>query len=132
MEGVKSGKKDNSKRRYPGIGGRGHNSLNKELRRKSKEDPTKSEEVVRQEAWAKLGPKGQLAALDARLGKDVRAVAQRARLQNLIDNPPKPVKKVATPTVEETLETGSGGRLKAKDRKATERSKRPGASGRGA
>jgi hypothetical protein len=80
----------------------------------------------RQETWAKLGPKGQLAALDARLGKGVGATAQRARLQNLIDNPPKP--KRATKAEESPApEQGTGERLKAKDRKAAERSKRPGA-----
>jgi|SRR5579885_1851015 len=124
--GPKTGKKDNSKRRYPGVGGRRHNPLNA----KAKVDEAKE----RQEAWAKLGPKGQLAALDARLGKGVGAMAQRARLQNLIDNPPKPAKK-AKENVEVGLKPGelqvvgaeTGGRLKAKDRKAAERSKRPGA-----
>jgi len=126
MEGLRTGKKDNSKRRFPHVGGRRHNPANAQVKA--------TEAKERQEAWEKLGPKGQLAALDARLGKGIGATKQRARLQNLIDNPPKPAKKAKeeapAPTVAQTLETGSGGRLKAKDRKANERSKRPGADGR--
>ena len=139
MEGVKSGKKDNSKRRYPGVGGRRHNPVGKAARLKSQEDPKRSEEQVRQDAWTKLGPKGQLAALDGRLGKGVGAKKQRARLQNLIDNPPKPVTKKAKespvgikPGELVVVGAETGERLKAKDRKASERAKRPGAEARGA
>jgi|SRR5581483_8562757 len=129
MESTKSGKKDNSKRRYPGVGGRRHNPANIELRRKEAKE--------RQGVWSALSPKAQLAALDSRLGKGVGAKAQRARLQDLIDNPSKPTRKAreaskdATPVqVTEAPETVTGGRLKAKDRRAEERSKRPGADSR--
>ena len=88
----------------------------------------------RQEAWAKLGLKGQLTALDARLGKGAGAKRQRARLQNLIDNPPRPTKKAVEAAAVAPVPTSGepGERVKAKDRKAQERTKRPGADKRGA
>jgi hypothetical protein len=97
-----------------------------------------SEAKERLEAWQQLGLKGQLAALDSRLGKGVGAKAQRSRIQNLIDNPPKPTKKAKAEEaglkpgelVVIGAETGTGERLKAKDRKASERAKRPGSDGR--
>ena len=46
-----------------------------------------TEASVRNEAWAKLTPEQQLADLDRRLGKDVGAKKQRARIQYKIDNP---------------------------------------------
>ena len=46
-----------------------------------------TEAIVRNEAWAKLTPEQQLADLDRRLGKDVGAKKQRARIQYKIDNP---------------------------------------------
>ncbi len=46
-----------------------------------------TEAIVRNEAWAKLTPEQQLASLDERLGKDVGAKKQRARIQYKIDNP---------------------------------------------
>ena len=46
-----------------------------------------TEAIVRNEAWAKLTPEQQLADLDERLGKDVGAKKQRARIQYKIDNP---------------------------------------------
>lgn len=113
---IRTGKKDNSKRRYPGVGGRRHNPVNAKV----KADEAKE----RLEAWTKLGPKGQLAALDARLGKGVGAQAQRARLQNLIDNPPRPKKE--QPKQETPVATDEGERLKAKDRRAQEQTRRPG------
>jgi hypothetical protein len=116
--GPKTGKKDNSKRRYPGVGGRRHNPVNAKI----KADEAKE----RSEAWTKLGPKGQLAALDARLGKGVGAQAQRARLQNLIDNPPRPAKKAKEEAKPEAPATGETVAFKAKDRRAQEQSKRPG------
>jgi len=39
----------------------------------------------RQEVWAKLTPAQQLAALDARLGKDVGAKKQRARITKALE-----------------------------------------------
>ena len=46
-----------------------------------------TEAIVRNEAWAKLTPEQQLADLDRRLGKDIGAKKQRARIQYKIDNP---------------------------------------------
>ena len=52
---------------------------NKETRHK--------EATIRNEAWAKLTYEQQLADLDRRLGKDIGAKKQRARIQYKIDNP---------------------------------------------
>ena len=46
-----------------------------------------TEAIVRNEAWAKLTPKQQLASLDERLGKGIGAKKQRARIQYKINNP---------------------------------------------
>ena len=46
-----------------------------------------TEAIVRNEAWAKLTPEQQLADLDRRLGKDIGAKKQRAKIQYKIDNP---------------------------------------------
>ena len=46
-----------------------------------------TEATVRNEAWAKLTYEQQLADLDRRLGKDIGAKKQRARIQYKIDNP---------------------------------------------
>ena len=46
-----------------------------------------TEAAVRNEAWAKLTHKQQLASLDERLGKGIGAKKQRARIQYKIDNP---------------------------------------------
>ena len=46
-----------------------------------------TEATVRNEAWAKLTPEQQLADLDRRLGKDIGAKKQRARIQYKIDDP---------------------------------------------
>ena len=45
------------------------------------------EAIERNEAWAKLTYKQQLANLDRRLGKGIGAKKQRARIQYKIDNP---------------------------------------------
>ena len=45
------------------------------------------EAIERNEAWAQLTPEQQIADLDRRLGKDVGAKKQRARIQYKIDNP---------------------------------------------
>lgn len=117
--GTKSGNKDNSKRRYPGVGGRRHNPVGAEDK--------KREALERAQTWAALSPAKQLAALDARLGKGVGAQKQRARLQALIDNPPRPTKKDReAPKQEAPASTNEGERVKVKDRRAQEQSKRPG------
>ena len=46
-----------------------------------------TEAIVRNEAWAKLTYKQQLADLDRRLGKGIGAKKQRAKIQYKIDNP---------------------------------------------
>ena len=46
-----------------------------------------TEAVVRNETWAKLTHKQQLASLDERLGKGIGAKKQRAKIQYKIDNP---------------------------------------------
>ena len=45
------------------------------------------EAIERNEAWAQLTPKQQLADLDRRLGKGIGAKKQRAKIQYKIDNP---------------------------------------------
>ena len=45
------------------------------------------EAIERNEAWNILTPEQQLASLDKRLGKDIGAKKQRARIQYKIDNP---------------------------------------------
>ena len=46
-----------------------------------------TEAAVRNEAWAKLTYEQQLADLDRRLGKDIGAKKQRAKIQSKISNP---------------------------------------------
>ena len=45
------------------------------------------EAIERNEYWAQLTPEQQLDVLDIRLGKDIGAKKQRARIQYKIDNP---------------------------------------------
>ena len=45
------------------------------------------EAIERNEAWVQLTPEQQIADLDRRLGKDIGAKKQRARIQNKINNP---------------------------------------------
>ena len=45
------------------------------------------EAIERNEAWAQLTPEQQIADLDRRLGKDIGAKKQRARIQYKLDNP---------------------------------------------
>lgn len=77
MELIRTGKKDNSRRVFPGMGGANHNPVRINAKRE--------EAKVRNEAWAKLSPKAQLESLDNRLGKGVGAVKQRAKIQSRID-----------------------------------------------
>ena len=46
-----------------------------------------TEAIVRNEAWAKLTYEQQLADLDRRLGKDIGAKKQRAKILYKIENP---------------------------------------------
>ena len=77
MEALRSGKKDNSRRVFPGMGGAHHNPVRISAKR--------AEAKERNEAWAKLSPQAQIESLDRRLGKDVGAVKQRAKIQSRID-----------------------------------------------
>ena len=102
--------KDNSKRRYDGGGPRPDNN-----------EINASEANERNAAWAQLSPAQQLKALDERLGKGVGAKKQRARLQNLIDNPKKGLK----PGELVVVAADTSPKMKAKDRRAQERTERP-------
>ena len=46
-----------------------------------------TEAITRNEYWAQLTPEQQLADLDSRLGKDIGAKKQRAKIQSKIKNP---------------------------------------------
>ena len=46
-----------------------------------------TEAIARNEYWAQLTPEQQLADLDSRLGKDIGAKKQRAKIQSKISNP---------------------------------------------
>ena len=63
--------------------GRAHSKSSKEARRKTV--------VVRSEEREKRSPKEQLALLDVRLGRGVGAKKERARLQELLTEKPKPI-----------------------------------------
>lgn len=77
MELLRTGKKDNSRRVFPGMGG----SRNNPVRIGTKRE----EAIARNEAWAKLSPQAQLESLDNRLGEGVGAERQRAKIQSRID-----------------------------------------------
>jgi hypothetical protein len=51
------------------------------------------EAIERNEYWAQLTPEQQLEDLDKRLGKDIGAKKQRARIQFKIDNPQIEIQK---------------------------------------
>ena len=46
-----------------------------------------TEAIARNEHWAQLTPEQQLESLDSRLGKDIGAKKQRAKIQSKISNP---------------------------------------------
>lgn len=111
---ARASSKDNSKRRFVGGGPRPDNN-------KIKQDEAKE----RQEAWASLSPVQQLKELDRRLGEGKGAELQRERILSRIEkskNRPATEAKQAPPqaTVSE------GERVKAKERRASERKERPG------
>ena len=100
--------KDCSRRRYPGIGGRRHNPVMIETKRK--------EALERNAKWAALSVREQLAALDRRFGEGQGAKKQRARLEAKLKAPAPTAQAVAP-----TAETQPTGKLKAKDRREQER-----------
>lgn len=73
--GIKTNKKDNSRRKFRGGGPRA--DLNKIKRDEARE---------RQEAWSKFTPEQQIAELNRRLGPGLGARKQRARLFRLIES----------------------------------------------
>jgi len=85
--------KDNSKRKFSGGGPR-----------PDRNDQKRSEAAERDKAWRRLSPADQLASLNARLGKDIGATKQRARLQKLIQK--------------EELETSAASKQKQKREKS--------------
>lgn len=105
--------KDNSRRRYPGTGGRRHNPVNIEVRRE--------EAVERQAAWSALSPREKLAALDRRLGEGVGARKQRALLTtSLRIQTGRPDGRDSQLLKNEVIEEGPRP-LKAKERRELER-----------
>ena len=113
--GTKANAKDNSKRRYEGGGPRPDNN-------KIKRDEAKE----RQEAWARLSPVQQLKELDRRLGEGQGAGAQRTRILARIEKAKnKPVEQGIKPGELHVVGADTSTRVKAKDRRAQERTDRP-------
>jgi hypothetical protein len=110
MIGLRAGKKDNSGRRFPGIGGCRHNPVGIKARR--------ADAKLRNEAWQKLSLHEQLKALDTRFGTGLGATKQRAKIELLIE------KQKNKPQVS-LKESEQGTNVKAKDRRAAEQAKRP-------
>jgi hypothetical protein len=77
--------------------------LSKNKRSKQRGDKRRQDKADisnrRCEAWRTLTPQQQLENLDLRLGKGIGATKQRARIQDLIDNPPKKVEPLNKDTV---------------------------------
>lgn len=117
---AKQGNKDNSRRKYPGAGGRRHNPVGVKVRRESA--------LERQKYWSGLSLVQQLKALDQRLGAGKGATKQRARLQRLIEGSKRSTG--TTPTVGlapgelNVVAAETGTKIKAKDRRAQERQER--------
>lgn len=107
---MRANSKDNSKRRYRSGGPRPDNNEYK-----------RSEATERQAKWARLTPQQQVKALDYRLGKDVGAVKQRARIWALIrasiNRSTASSKHVEKKTIPDSKE-------RAKDRRERERTER--------
>jgi hypothetical protein len=97
-----------SNRMYPGVSGP----------RPDKKVERRENDAERLEWWKSLTPAKQLKELDRRLGKDVGAQKQRARLQSLLSKKP-------APTVQETPEVPEPKKaMKAKDRRREDRKKK--------
>lgn len=105
------GRKQNNERRYPGKGGCNHNPVRIDERR--------AEAKERAEAWSKLTTQQKLAALDRRLGKDVGAKKQRAKIVAPVN---KVVQVEQTKTTLESIERVKN--QKAKDRRDQNRKAR--------
>ncbi len=100
--------KDCSRRRYPGIGGRRHNPVMIETKRKEAQE--------RNAKWAALSVREQLAALDRRFGEGQGAKKQRARLEAKLKAP------TPAPQVQSVVQAPqTPGKLKAKERREQER-----------
>ena len=112
------GNKDNSKRKFSGGGPRPDHASDK-----------REQAIERDKAWSRLTPQQQLDALDRRLGKDLGAARQRARLTALIEkrkHQPKAEAKGAEPVGQMLAKEDASGAVKAKERRAAEQAKRPG------
>lgn len=96
------GKKDSSRRKYPGVGGSRHNPVGITVRRE--------EALARQALAEKRTPAEQLARLDIR---QCAAVRERARLNAKLKTA-TPVAKVAAPAPEKVEKKA---KVKAKDRR---------------
>lgn len=105
--------KDNSRRRYPGTGGRRHNPIMIETKR--------SEALERNAKWAALSIREQLATLDRRFGENQGAKKQRARLEAKLKEQAGRTdgRNVAPAQVKQA--PAQPGKLKAKDRREQER-----------
>ena len=110
VEGLRAGQKDNSRRLYPGKGGRRHNPVRFDAKRK--------DALERNAAWAALGPLKQLEALDRRLGVGAGAAKQRARLASILE---RATASRPAPVAPEPAASAPGS--KAKDRRTLERAK---------
>lgn len=102
--------KTNKDRRFTGGGPRPDNVKHKQ-----------EEAQERQTGWASMSPVDQLRALDARLGKGVGAAKQRARIMATISRP----KSNVVVKTDEVAKEATSDKVRAKDRRAQERSDRP-------
>ena len=106
--------KDNSQRRYPGMGGRRHNPVNIKARR--------AEALERHVVWSALSLHEKLAVLDRRLGKGAGAVKQRARLA--VEHRRSPGQPAGHETTLHQLNAvAQSGKTKAKERREMERNR---------
>lgn len=106
------GQRDNSRRRYPGVGGRSNNPVR--YAEKVKEG------AERQAYWSSLSPREQLSALDRRLGEGAGAKRQRERLMaSLTRQSGRPDGRTQPVPAAEVAPEKSA--LKAKERRAQEK-----------